>query len=360
MDKSDLFRDCFANYVGSKIIKRMDSYKVRGKEQPRMILLPLSFGVSSVTLLHVLDQQLRTQLERTSRTGYKIHVLFVDQPHTSEGVQYIELLASVKQRYPLHEYSFISLENIFDYDLDFNKLLPILSKEFTDSLTRSNRDRLKSLFSSLFSASSKADITSIIRTRLITVFAQNHNCEDIVWGDTTTRLAEKTLSEIAKGKGYSLSWLTADGDTPYGIRFAYPMRDLLNKEVASYSEFMSPPLTSLIVRSLVRDAQVSSKSSTIDSLMSEYFRSVERDYPSIVTNVVRTASRLNSAKIPRHSSKCGLCGMPFAPDSLGMSGWSEGQWSLSNLSTSEEPGSNCGGGYCYGCEGALLHARTHH
>jgi hypothetical protein len=46
--------------------------------QPRMLLLPLSMGVSSLALLHCLDEQLKRQIENTGRTGFGLQVLHVD------------------------------------------------------------------------------------------------------------------------------------------------------------------------------------------------------------------------------------------------------------------------------------------
>ncbi|RAL68532.1 hypothetical protein DID88_007259 [Monilinia fructigena] len=45
----------------------------------------------------------------------------------------------------------------------------------------------------------------------------------------------------------------------------------------------------------------SSKSTTIDDLMAQYFESVEENFPSIVANVVRTSSKLKPTT--GHTSK---------------------------------------------------------
>ncbi|KAL8916443.1 MAG: hypothetical protein Q9208_008509 [Pyrenodesmia sp. 3 TL-2023] len=131
---------------------------------------------------------------------------------------------------------------------------------------------------------------SILRCRLITCLAEKHGCSGILYGDSTTRLAERTLSETAKGRGGSIPWLTADGQSPHAIKVVYPMRDLLRKEIAAYTAMTDPPLTPFILEGSSPVVVPSSKNTTIEDLMSQYFDSVEQNYPSIVANVVRTSS----------------------------------------------------------------------
>ena len=333
----------------------MNSYKVRGKEKPRTILLPLSFGVSSITLLHVLDQQLRTQLERTSRTGYKIHVVFVTQYSTSRMLEYDQSLNLVKQRYPLHTYSFISLESIFDYNLAFDDILNTYIAPVAIDTGMTRADQLSSLISSLSSTTSIVDILALLRTRLIVAFAQDQGCDAVVWGDTTTRLAEKTLSETAKGRGTSLPWITADGTSLYQIRFAYPLRDLLKKEVAAHAEMTTPTLRPLIVEDLKSEKPTSSKDQTIDGLMAQYFESVENNYPSIVTNVVRTASRLDRPGLPTNGYRCGICSVPVAAISTGLLAGSGNHQGSLEAPVLAKPRSQSSDFLCYGCQRSLPH-----
>jgi cytoplasmic tRNA 2-thiolation protein 2 len=59
-------------------------------------------GVSSLALLHCLDEQLKRQIENTGRTGFALQVLHVDMTAVvPEGPSAADLDA-IKTRYPTH------------------------------------------------------------------------------------------------------------------------------------------------------------------------------------------------------------------------------------------------------------------
>ena len=347
------------NYVGTKVAKRMESYRVRNAalEQPRTVLLPLSFGVSSVTLLHILDRQIHTQLERTSRTGYSIHVLMVDESILNGGSHETERECLLKEKYPRYEYSVIPLEDAFDSHAYPDIELPKLGMVDTESSALLNKRKFQSLLASLPSASSRSDIASVLRTRLVVSYGKHRGCHGIVWGDSTTRLAEKTLSETAKGRGFSLPWQTADGPSPHGIGFHYPLRDLLKKELVTYSLLTSPSLTPLITPG-ASSAQVSasSRDTTIDDLMSQYFESVEQNYPSIVANVVRTSSRLDAPALSDGFKTCSICALPVVNGTQGLHGWGGDQAEKLDEYVGSAASNVNDKVLCYGCARSTLNS----
>lgn len=351
-------------YVGSKPLKRLEEYRVKGasKEHQRTLLLPVSCGVSSVTLLHLLDQQLQNQVVRTGRTGFVLHVLLVNTSKEEDDAPNTGQLEILKERYPRHIYTALTLGDVFKYRLDSAEgvldLLPQGDSKGIPALD-SNQARLQEFLSSLPSATSRSDVLGVLRTRLIVAFAKAKGCESILWGDSTTRLAEKTLAETAKGRGFSLPWRTGEGASPYGVHCNYPLRDLLKKELLTFSELTRPPLTSLIMkRTSSTQVSASAKNTTIDDLMSQYFESVELNYPSIVANVVRTASKLEAPQSPSRDMDCGLCGLPILDGKGGIYSWAGNQrseiepstpWSADPLTTPE---------LCYGCARTMLGAKA--
>ena len=304
-------------YVTTKILKRLETNKLRGgfKDPQRTLLVPLSFGVSSIVLLHVLDQQLSNRADAGRHAGYNLHILFVDQSAVLEQASSHDSLDVLKQRYPSHTYTVISLENYCDYGIELD--IPSIADALTDGHTSlDKRTCLKHILSSLRSATSRADIIEVLRRRLILAFAKADSCDSILFGDSTTRLAEKTLSETAKGRAIALPWLTADGSSSDGTACIYPLRDLLRKELGSYANIVSPPLTALICKAPSKPP-TSSKDTTIDGLMTQYFESVEQNYPSIVANVVRTSGRLVAPSTSENTDVCDICGFPIVNESWG-------------------------------------------
>ena len=330
-------------YIATKVLKRLETNKLRGgfNDPQRTLLVPISFGVSSIVLLHVLDQQLSSRAEAGRHAGYNLHILYVDQSAVLDQASLHDSLDLLKQRYPSHTFTLALLEDCCDYDIDLDM------GEFADKITDGRfapdkRTRLKHILSSLRSASSRTDMIEIIRRRLILAFAKAHECDSILFGDSTTRLAEKTLSETAKGRGTTLPWLTADGPSSGGIICTYPLRDLLRKELGAYASMTSPPLTPSISEA---PAQIptSSKDTTIDGLMSQYFESVEQNYPSVVANVVRTSGRLVAPSTSDGSNTCAICEYPIVNESWG------GDQLDAAAQLAKSNGSESGKALCYGC-----------
>lgn len=246
----------------------------------------------------------------------------------------------IKERFPSHEFSTASLEGLF------SKIGPKSSENGEISVSAmdgSTIPSLEALLHTLPSPTSRSDVLSILRTRLIVKFAQENQCEGILWGDSTTKLAEKVLAETAKGRGFSLPWQVADGESPYGVPFYYPIRDMLKKELLSHADTVEPSLMPLINPDAFKPTQAppSAKNTTIDVLMQQYFESVEENYPSIVSNVVRTTGKLQAAS-SEGSQHCRLCMLPIMDDSLGIDGWGGNQ----AAATARDPS---GRKLCYGC-----------
>jgi cytoplasmic tRNA 2-thiolation protein 2 len=279
--------------------------------RPRVLLLPLSMGVSSLSLLHCLDEQLNRQIENTRRTGYELHVLHVDMsailPSPSTD------LDAVKQRYPTHSYTTTPLSSVMEVEdvQDLLKQYNIDSPPTADGMETTNQQALQTLLQAIPTATARADVVQILLNKLIIDFAKADSCEAIVWGDSTTRLAEKTLAETAKGRGFALAWLAPDGPSPYGIDFFYPLRDLLNKEIHAFAAHVNPPLTPLVAPEAPLQTAVSAKHGTIDGLMRQYFDAVEQSYPSIVANVTRTTAKLVAPEVQAGDANCSLCGLPL-------------------------------------------------
>lgn len=287
-------------YVTTKFMKRMASSHVQDFSQASKpcLLVPISLGVSSVTLLYLLDKRLHEKTSRFSENGHAIHVLYVDISAVEPGSPAPNLLENIVRRFPQHQYSVAPIEDIFNHYTDPFEKYPeyetILSSQLQD-FSGTNRDKLENCLSTLPSATSRSDALQILRNRLIVQFARNHSYKSIVWGDTTTRLAEKTLSETAKGRGLSIPWHISESASSLGVTFHYPLRDLLRKEIVAFSALTPIPLTSLIAsQSRAESSPAPARSMTIDDLMAQYFGPVEETYPNIVANVVNTASKLKA------------------------------------------------------------------
>jgi len=295
---------CFSKYVQTKIVKRMETFRVKNSEpgKERTLLLPLSFGPSSTALLYVVSRHLKGQIEKTGRTGFKLHVMHVQLPGESGSD---EILEQVKQRYPEHTYSNIALSSITSHD----SLIPSDFQQTTEP-AQSPEEKLTAILSALPTATSRADATGIFLRKLLVHHALTLDSGAILFSDSTTRLSERVLAETAKGRGFSLPWVVSDGESPFGIPIYYPVRELLSKEVAAFVDFIEPSMAGMVVRNDIKPA-ASMKNTTIDDLTRQYFAGVEVDYPSIVANVVRTTSKLQPRSLSEVEQHCELCDIPL-------------------------------------------------
>ena len=332
------YRHCFTKYVATKVLKRLESNKIRGgfKNPQKVLLVPVSFGASSLSLLHVLDQQQQNRAQQYRHSGFKLHVLFVDQSTVIDHVDTRAIMDLLEQRYPSHMYTTISLEDCIDYGVHF------------EGISSDEQTRLHHIISSLETMTSKVDFIEIARRRLILAFAKQIGIDNILFGDSTTRLAEKTLSETAKGRGVTLPRLVADGIAE-GVQCIYPMRDLLRSEITVYTNIVTPPLASLIL-DVSYQIPASSKDSTIDGLMSQYFESVERNYPSIVANVVRTSEKLAAQPVSEACDSCSVCRNRIATKAWG----GEQQGSVTSSQSADKSSLDADPALCYGCARTLL------
>lgn len=327
----------------------METYRVRpSASAPKKLLLPLSFGPSCACMLYILDRHLQGQYDKVKWTAYELHVVHIDH-HTEEADRESSaaLLEKYKARFPRHTYSVVGLEEAIDLEsIDWKSLN--VSRPAEGEAQSSGTERLQKFIGSMPSATSRADIVTTLFTRLLVEVGKRNGCEAILFGDSTTRLAEKTITQTAKGRGFSLPWQVADGMTPYGIAFNYPVRDLLKKEMLAFTSLTTPPLEDLIIhQASTTNISASSKSTTIDDLMSQYFESVEENYPSIVANVVRTSNKLKPLS-GHETTSCSLCGLPVTEGTDGIFGWGGDQNSVSRQA---QDGHN--GVLCYGCSRSM-------
>ncbi|KAI0122122.1 hypothetical protein F4814DRAFT_438237 [Daldinia grandis] len=374
---------CFAYYVSSKAIKRLEALQretaaprpAKGPRRPQRYLVGLSCGPSSTALLHVLTQNVRQQRARgqkTSRFEYvAVHV--VDDAAASlsssgvvrgdegegdgDGDGEEPYIAAFRTRFPDANLQTVPLSSALDLpSIDWSSLptppthTPQDSNANATATTASHR--LSQILQSLPSTSSRADIHRLLVRHVLVAASSARSCDALLLGHSTTSLAELTLSETAKGRGFSLPWLVNDGPVPVPSSLNHgfpedfpsdstttttttnniattngiptettghlpiysPLRELFRKELVLYLSQVSPALTGLLppveAAKINRAATgsggvgavVSHRDLSIDDVLGRYFSEVEASYPSVVANVVRTTGKLLRRPVDAHHS----------------------------------------------------------
>ena len=305
-------RDCFIRYVHSKIVKRLASYRSRGSSQDlgRKVLLPLSGGISSLVLLHILDQRIRKQNEGIrGRATYELHVLVVESSYLPDGPT-PTFVEAVRERYPTNTVTSIPLTDLTDVDLDILRVFGGLEPESpSDEFQHDSGNQIDRILQGLSSPTARTDLLEALLTRLVAQFAKAHNCESIFWGHSDTRLAARTLASVAKGRGAAVPFQVLDGPTPLGVTFNFPLRDLFKAELETFSELDTTFPSELVIENGPTTKSVSNRDLSIDQLITNYITSQGEKYPSIMANVVRTAGKLHAPEFTNQSMRCRLCGL---------------------------------------------------
>ncbi|KAK8057626.1 hypothetical protein PG996_011563 [Apiospora saccharicola] len=436
----DLRGQCFSAYVVNKLVKRMEvmqretrNYGSKLPLRPQRYLLALSCGgASSTALLDMLHDNLTRQQAPQSakvhknakgakgggqRVRFEIVVAWVDcdlsrgGPPTADGEETPAASSATqteadaawqryKERYPTFVFHRIPLSSALSLgtnSIDWSSLPPLNA-----DLTTQHEQLTDLLYTRLATPSSRADVQRLLVRHLLMDAALREGCEVLLLGTNTTALAELTLAETAKGRGFSLPWQVNDGpfqvpsfasylaptsgqdseqeapkdtETPEsegsiptskadGRFFIYhPLREIFRSELKTYITLTNPPLTDLLPNpssSTAPAAVVSHKDLSIDEVMSRYFAEVEINYPSVVANVVRTTGKLERsagasahthmhageeqepATIRSQQKQCGLCGI--ALDEAGDARW-RGELGEQAPEVEERRGK-----LCYGCD----------
>jgi cytoplasmic tRNA 2-thiolation protein 2 len=258
-------------------------------------------------LLQILDRQLYRQRIKRGRNAYELLVLMVETPSLDNERSHSECFEALKHNFQYHTFSVLSLSTVFELDQSIFKDFASLGTLDPTSAQAS----LETLLSAARTASTRADLFDTLRTRLIVAFAKLNNCDAVLWGHSNSRLAAKALAAVAEGRGGSLPFQISDGLSPWGVHFYYPVRDLFKPELIAYAKLFPDTLFELMVQEPLNAKPAKAiRDTSINDLLAEYINSQGEKYPSIMANVVRTASKLQSPAIPTEDLKCSVCAMP--------------------------------------------------
>ncbi|KAI0911963.1 hypothetical protein F4823DRAFT_258308 [Ustulina deusta] len=230
-------QSCFATFVASKTIKRLEvlQRETRGARLPsrrQRYLVALSRGPSSTALLHILSENVRRQRERNQRLKFELVPVFVDVdvemeagPEPRRTSRPAAAASDPVSPGPMNNGTATSADAFTAHfpELTIHNvpLSSILSSRGIDwsSLPAPNTSlppsaRLADFFSRLPSASARADVSRLLIRHALFAAAAAHDCAVVLLGYTTTSLAELTLSEAAKGRGFGIPWFVNDGAFP--------------------------------------------------------------------------------------------------------------------------------------------------
>lgn len=314
--RRNLCPSCLTNYIGTKALKRTEAYtfkNVSGQLSKHRLFLPLSGGVSSLALLEILNAHQLRQIAKQNRVSFDLVIGHVDLTGSPDAQTWLEKL---QKRYERHAFiPTMKIEDALSAD-------PSIAEGLTCLGLRKGQDEqngafLERIFSIAASPTTRMDIHQLLLKRLLFATAKSHECDGVVWGHSDTRLAALVLSDVAKGRGGSLTTTLTDGSSQAGIESTYPLRDLFKSELEVYLAAIAQPLTDLIHEhdDDLKMTTGSVRNTAMDTLLTQYISSQGQKYPSIMANVVRTTGKLHQPTPDQVASECRLCLMPILKSS---------------------------------------------
>ncbi|KAM9893231.1 hypothetical protein OXX79_009481 [Metschnikowia pulcherrima] len=275
------------------------------------VLLPLSFGVSSLVLFDMIASLLQEQSAmHKGKHGFELIVVHLKD----EGMSKTEDFRSLSSKYSPVEIKYIEID-LASYPVESRMKLAV-SPEFDVIAERVNSaDSVAELVEKISSRSSKADLLGIVYEEIFNALAAKEKCQTIIYGHSMTRLANEVIALTVKGRGSKIHEAVADRTIVRDnaeIHIIFPLRDILFAEVKAVlklsdglSDYVKLPVAS--GRKLV-------KNMTVHDLTTQYFDGLDATgYASTASTVVKTAEKLGGPK-SEVKDICRICGASIHHD----------------------------------------------
>lgn len=182
------------------------------------------------------------------------------------------MMEAFRERFPEVDISSVRLSDVLGLDtIDWSSLPSTVFPETSappqppsssgldsSSVTTTSENhssRLACLFSQLPSATSRADVRRLLTRHLLITTVVQRDCGVLLLGYNTTSLAELTLSETAKGRGFALPWMINDGvlPLPRAVADGQGGRNGNGNEIESGSTTTNNTTTGIPIYSPLRD-----------------------------------------------------------------------------------------------------------
>ncbi|KAK9727632.1 Cytoplasmic tRNA 2-thiolation protein 2, variant 2 [Basidiobolus ranarum] len=315
-------KQCFLHTLVGKfrVMISKSKFVVGRKECKPNVLLAFSGGASSRALVHMMNEfHVGDPAVKKKTILDNVKICHIDESiicGPEEGT--LKQAENIISQYPF-QFIGASLEDVFssEYtDSDFEQVLrtEIVTREegskshdqlkaVIESSTLTNKEKANALLNNIVKATAKEDMISYLKNKLLIQIAKRENCSIILLGDSSTRIAVKCIAYTSKGRGFSLPYdVAAEIEVEKGVGYLRPLRDCLTKELGIYNYLHK--LETVFVPTITTGAPIKA---SIDRLTEEFITSLDRDFPSTVSTVVRTASKLTTSKSSEQNERCTVC-----------------------------------------------------
>ncbi|CAG8585965.1 9993_t:CDS:10 [Cetraspora pellucida] len=325
-------KQCFQHAFVGKFRKNMDKLRSVNSKGEK-VMVGFSGGPSSsramLQLLSDYNEVLPNEISKKPLFS-EVLVCHIDESSIfglDDSDDHDVILSQVEQVAQNYNYSFIGLQidDIYSPDYtsngSYNKVLEVTfdksKQQDIDELhakicqqETSTKKKLQSLLDGVSKFTAKEDLAWHLKQCLLINTARKNGCTKLLLGDCSTRLSIKIISLTSKGRGFSLPLETSGLNSSFGdVTIVRPMKDMLSKEIGIYNKFQGFEAT--IISSLT---SMMPPKSSIDRLTEEFIVKLERDFPSTVSTISRTAAKLTPPEFIDSDNRCIICLMPYQKD----------------------------------------------
>ncbi|KAI1321196.1 Cytoplasmic tRNA 2-thiolation protein 2 [Mortierella claussenii] len=350
---------CFLIALDSKFRTALRNARPYRVITPENVMLAFSGGSSSRSLIHLFDvfHSLPPEVasnKQQPKIYNDIHVCHVDESSlfdaaTSEQDSSTESTMEKAQEiaagygYPFHG---VRIEDIYDPEWTdsgcfdavatlmtslpkdqlaisgeapelLSRILPrsstaatIQDQERTKLSRHEKVTKLKSLLAACTTLTAKETILQHFRSSLLVQLTRRAHCTILALGDSATRVAVQIIGLTAIGRGYSLPHETSLlSNWIEDCKVIRPLKDCLAKELETHCRLNH--LERIEQHSAKLDWSVKTKGEvrSIKRLTEEFITGLDKDFPSTVATVCRTAAKLTPPEV-LYKNKCPLCHGP--------------------------------------------------
>ncbi|KAI9461723.1 hypothetical protein BJY52DRAFT_1259811 [Lactarius psammicola] len=334
-------KDCFTPLISTKFrqalephINRVPSGPRRGALKPSgSLLIGFSGGLGSTVLLDLVhkiycarpgSEELKGGKEhpRKNKVWKKIYVCYVETsdvyPETSDRT---EQISEAIARYEGFEFIPVRMQDAFDRGW-WERVSGGAAPSLTDvplafDLTGGDAGSVFALRAHLLALPTPTATLSTLftLTRMLLLYtAYSIGASHLVLGTSLTSLSISLISSIAQGGGFVVpqtiqeEWIPpfverVPGDSSWNgeVRLVRPLRDVGTKECQAWIWWRQLPV--------VGKQKIPIPRQTIGYLTKEFIIGLERDYPSTVSTIAKTAGKL--APKGESGERCILCELPL-------------------------------------------------
>ncbi|CAG8644177.1 19498_t:CDS:10, partial [Dentiscutata erythropus] len=298
-------KPCFQHAFVGKFRKNMDKLR-SANSQGEKVLVGFSGGPSSRAMLQLLNDYNEVLPNEISKKPLfsEVLVCHIDESpifNLDDSDDHDVILNQIEQVAQNYNYPFIGLriDDVYSPDYTssgaYNKVLEV-------TLDKSSQHEIDELNAKICQQeiSTKKKLHSLLDGVSKLTAKEDFVCTKLLLGDCSTRLSIKIISFTSKGRGFSLP-LDISGLNSY-VTIVRPMKDMLSKEIGIYNKFQGFETT--ITNSLT---SMMPQKASIDRLTEEFVVKLERDFPSTVSTISRTAAKLTPPEFIDSDSRCIIC-----------------------------------------------------